>query len=133
MLGHINEEVPKHVDEAHNKVNHVKALSKSATAELANSKALPKKESPKVVLNGSNNQPSLNKKANNGPQLVTNNKERPPQPSYVASTTVNAGMSHFFTTLMVSFWFIYTYLFQTWKDTSYILIRGARYVTDFDG
>ena len=107
MLGNINEEVPKHVDEAHNKVKHVKVVSKSATAELASSKAMPKKESPKMVLNGSNNQPSsLNKKANNGPQFVTNNKERPLQSSYVAPTTVNAGMSHFFTTLMVSFWFM---------------------------
>ena len=97
MLGNINEEVPKHVDEAHNKVNHLKVVSKSATAELASTKAMPKKESPKMVLNGSNNQPSsLNKKANNGPQFVTNNKERPPQTSYVAPTTVNAGMSHFF-------------------------------------
>ena len=111
MLGNINEEVPKHVDEAHNKVNHVKVVSKSATAELASTKAMPKKESPKMVLNGSNNQPSLNKKANNGPQFVTNNKERPPQTSYVAPTTVNAGMSHFITTLMVSFWYSNSKLF----------------------
>ena len=112
MLGNINEEVPKHVDEAHNKVNHLKVVSKSATAELASTKAVPKKESPKMVLNGSNNQPSLNKKANNGPQFVTNNKERPLQTSYVDPTTVNAGMSHFFTTLMVSLWFIELQLFH---------------------